>query len=293
MRLIVPLKGISNQADMSGGRQVTFLKKTILVLLCFALTSCASQTQNPSKKVSAVSSELETGQMLHEQITSDFAVFDDAALQAYVQKIVNDLSVHAKRKLDYEIVILKDERIYAISAPGGKIYITTSFLTFLTSESELAAILGHEIGQLQYLDPQFNPVKKTVKGITKTGQIIGPFFGQIGALAALGMVALQAAYARDPNLETRVQASDRWAMQQLLAAQYDPQALLSVLEHFAKYDRQALSLFYDYYQSRPITVERLNAAQQEFKKLDLNGLNLKTDFAEYQEKTASLRSSEA
>lgn len=158
------------------------------------------------------------------------------------------------------------------------------------NESELAAVLGHEIGQLQYLDPQFDPVKKTVMGVTKAGQMIGPFFGQIGALATLGLAALHAAYARDPNLETRMQASDRWAMRHLLEEKYDPQALLNVLEHFAKYDRQALSLFYDYYQSRPITVERLRAAHAEFKKLNLEGLDLKTNVEEYRKKTDPLKS---
>lgn len=240
-------------------------------------------------KISATSNELAAGEMLHKQIISDFHPLEDANLNAYIQSIVTELSKSAPRKLHYEAVVLKDERIYAISAPGGKIYITTSFLTFLKNESELAAVLGHEIGQLQYLDPQFDPVKKTVLGVTKVGQMIGPFFGQIGALATLGLVALQAAYARDPNLEARMQASDRWAMTHLLKEGYDPQALLSVLEHFAKYDRQALSLFYDYYQSRPITVERLRAAHLEFKKLDLEGLDLKTNFEAYREKTASLK----
>lgn len=268
-------------------------KSFIISIVCLLVSSCASQPGKPTMKVSATSNELAAGEMLHKQIISDFQPFENAELSTYAQNIVTALSKNANRKLNYEAVILKDERIYAISAPGGKIYITTSFLSFLKSESELAAVLGHEIGQLQYLDPQFNPVKKTVLGVTKAGQMVSPFFGQIGALATLGLVALQAAYARDPNLETRIQASDRWAMQHLLEQKYDPQALLSVLEHFAKYDRQALSLFYDYYQSRPITVERLRAAHAEFKKLNLEGMDLKTNVGQYQEKIEGLRTTTA
>ncbi len=193
------------------------LKKSFVVLtICLLISSCASQTGKPSMKVSATSNELAAGEILHQQIIRDFQPLENPELNTYVQSIVTTLSKNAERKLTYETVILKDERIYAISAPGGKIYITTSFLSFLKDESELAAVLGHEIGQLQYLDPQFNPVKKTILGITKTGQMVGPFFGQIGALATLGLVALHAAYSRDPNLETRMQASDRWAMQSLL-----------------------------------------------------------------------------
>ncbi len=264
-------------------------KSFIISIACLLVSSCSSQPGKPTMKISATSNELAVGELLHQQIIHDFQPLVGTELHAYVQSIATALSKNAGRKLNYETVILKDERIYAISAPGGKIYITTSFLSFLKNESELAAVLGHEIGQLQYLDPQFNPVKKTVLGVAKTGQMVAPFFGQFGALAALGLVALQAAYARDPNLETRMQASDRWAMEHLLEEKYDPQALLSVLEHFAKYDRQALSLFYDYYQSRPITVERLRAAHAEFKKLNLEGLDLKTNVGQYQEKIESLR----
>lgn len=243
-------------------------------------------------KVSASSSELAAGELLHRQIISDFEPLNDAQINAYVQSVVDSLARHADRKLPYEAIVLKDERIYAISAPGGKIYITTSFLSFLKNEAELASVLGHEIGQLQFLAPQFDPVRKTVNGVTQAGQMIGPLFGQIGALATLGLIALQAAYAQDPDLTKRMEASDQWAMRGLLEENYDPQALLNVLEHFAKYDRQALSLFYDYYQSRPITVERLKAAHAEFKTLDLTGLSLKTNFENYRDKMESLKASE-
>ena len=112
--------------------------------------------------------------------------------------------------------------------------------------------------------------------------------GQIGALASLGLTGLHAAYARDPDLETRVLSSDRWAMSTLLKEGYDPQALVDILTHFAKYDRQLLSQFYDYYQSRPITVKRVNNANAEFKKLELEGHSLETFFDRYQKNTEKL-----
>lgn len=253
------------------------------------LGGCATPNTPPVMKVSASSHELATGEILHRQILADFELHPDPALQSYVQTIVLKLSQHAERKLDYKVTVLKDERIYAISAPGGKIYITSSFLTFLKNEAELAAVLGHEIGELQFLDPHFDPLKKTISGATKAGQMIGPFFGQIGALATLGLVTLQAVYLNDPGLGTRIESSDRWAMHAMLNEKYDPQALLNVLEHFAKYDRQALSLFYDYYQSRPITVDRLRAAHEEFGKLKLGELELKTNFEEYRKETSTLQ----
>lgn len=231
---------------------------SFLLSFFFFYSGCASNAQKNSNQFSASSKELAAGEAIHEQIINDFKPYPDTKLNNYVQEIVTKLAAHAKRKnLNYRVTILNDERIYAISAPGGDIYITTSFLVFLKNEAELASVLGHEIGELQFLDPQFNPLRKTMDGVTQVGSMIGPMLGQIGALASLGLVALHAAYARDPNLESRILSSDQWAMNAMVQSGYDPQSLLDVMEHFAKYDRQALSLFYDYYQSRPITVRVL------------------------------------
>lgn len=260
-----------------------------LLAIVFILWGCTSSTGKNSLSANASSNELAAGEAIHEQILNDFQPYSDPQLNQYLQGIVNQLAKHAKRKkLNYRVTALNDERIYAISAPGGDIYITTAFLTFLKNEAELAAVLGHEIGELQFLSPQFNPIRKTLDGVTKVGSMVGPMLGQIGVLASLGLVGLHAAYARDPNLEIRVLSSDRWAMNAMLEEGYDPQALVDVLTHFAKYDRQLLSMFYDYYQSRPITVNRVNSANSHFKKMNLEGINLETFFDRYRKNTESL-----
>ncbi len=259
----------------------------VVYFLC--ASGCAFSPDKNSNHFSASSNELAAGEAIHQKILDDYQPYTDSKMNAYIQGVVTKLSAHAKRKkLNYRVMILSDERIYAISAPGGEIYITTAFLGFINNEAELAAVLGHEIGELQFTAPQFNPIRKTLDGVTKVGSMVGPAFGQIGTLASLGLVGLHAAYARDPDLETRVLSSDRWVMKTMLEEGYDPQALVDVLTHFAKYDRQLLSMFYDYYQSRPITVKRVNTANAEFKKLDLEGRNLETYFDRYKKNTENL-----
>lgn len=266
----------------------------LLIGIIAVLFGCASNPGKTSNSFSASSNELAAGETIHKKILDDFQPYSDPKLNAYLQDVVTKLASHAKRKkLNYRVTILNDERIYAISAPGGEIYITTAFLAFLKNEAELAAVLGHEVGELQFLNPEFNPIRKTLDGVTKVGSMVGPMLGQIGALASLGLVGLHAAYARDPNLETRVLSSDRWAMNTMLEEGYDPQALVDVLTHFAKYDRQLLSLFYDYYQSRPITINRVNSANAGFKKMNLEGKNLETFFDRYRKNTANVNTSAA
>ena len=78
---------------------------------------------------------------------------------------------------------LYSEKIYATSAPGGFVYVTTGMLTYLENEAELAGILAHEIGEQQFKDPRFSKIQKGIEHMTHGVALVGPLFGQIGALA--------------------------------------------------------------------------------------------------------------
>ena len=110
-------------------------KRFIASLLFASLTfsSCTSTPGKNSAQVSSSSSELTAGEAIHEQIINDFQSYPDLKLNNYVQEILSKLAQNAKRKnLNYRATILQNERIYATSAPGGEIYITTAFLVFRT-----------------------------------------------------------------------------------------------------------------------------------------------------------------
>ena len=51
----------------------------------------------------------------------------------------------------YNVVVLKDDKtVNACAAPGGFVFVTTGMLKYLKSETELALILAHEIGHLEF-----------------------------------------------------------------------------------------------------------------------------------------------
>jgi predicted Zn-dependent protease len=73
-------------------------------------------------------------------------VYDiDPELTRYVQQVGGKLAAVSDRPLPYEFVVLNNSVPNAWALPGGKIAINRGLLTELTSESELAAVLGHEI----------------------------------------------------------------------------------------------------------------------------------------------------
>lgn len=70
----------------------------------------------------------------------------DPELSAYVSRVGHKLAAQSDRpNLSYEFVIVNDSVPNAWALPGGKIAINRGLLVELTSEAELAAVLGHEI----------------------------------------------------------------------------------------------------------------------------------------------------
>ena len=239
----------------------------------------------------AGSSEQTVGDQIHREILASFHSYTDPKVVRYVDDLGHSLAVHAKRhNLKYRFTILYSEKIYATSAPGGYVYVTTGMLNFLVNEAELAAVLAHEIGEQQTVDRRFTKRDDVINATAQIGSAVGPMFGPLGSLASLGFVLLQAY--NESSRKTpgqRLLESDAMAMKYLMNAGYDPQALMDVQERFLKAGEKMTPYFFDYYQSRPITEERILALKKEFQKLPLSGKSLITDPMEYQEVTKGVR----
>ena len=68
------------------------------------------------------------------------------AVQAYVAEVGNKLAaVSDAPQLPYQFVVLNNPVPNAWALPGGKIAINRGLLVLLQDESELAAVLGHEV----------------------------------------------------------------------------------------------------------------------------------------------------
>ena len=121
-------------------------------------------------------------------------------LQGYVQSIGESLAANSHRpNLVYRFTVLDSPDINAFALPGGYIYINRGLMAYLSSEEELAAVLGHEIGHVtarhsvrQYSQSQLMGVLSTAIEIN-SGRTAGN-------LANLASGALLSGYGRDMEL---------------------------------------------------------------------------------------------
>ena len=89
------------------------------------------------------------GQQADAEIRREMGVYPDQELQRYVQDIGMRLAEHSHRpNLPWTFTVVDSPAINAFAVPGGFVYITRGILPYLGDESELAGVLGHEIGHV-------------------------------------------------------------------------------------------------------------------------------------------------
>ncbi|HEY9736770.1 MAG TPA: M48 family metalloprotease, partial [Trichocoleus sp.] len=97
--------------------------------------------------------EIVLGQQGGREVVQQFGgLYPDPALQSYVNEVGQQVvrsSVAGQSAYPFEFHLLNDpETVNAFALPGGQIFVTTGLLSRLTAESQLAGVLGHEVGHV-------------------------------------------------------------------------------------------------------------------------------------------------
>jgi predicted Zn-dependent protease len=91
--------------------------------------------------------EIAIGQEIAGRLLGAAPLVQEEHLQRYVNHVGKWLSLHSGRDdLNWYCGVLDSEDINAFAAPGGFIFLTKGLYKQIYSESELAGVLGHEIG---------------------------------------------------------------------------------------------------------------------------------------------------
>jgi predicted Zn-dependent protease len=158
-------------------------------------------------------------------------------LSAYVSEVGGKLAAVSDRPLPYEFVVLDNSQPNAWALPGGKIAINRGLLTALQSESELAAVLGHEIVHAAAR----HGAKAQERGtLLQAGVAVAQIGAMAGGLdaglanmavggASVGAQMIQQKYGRDQELE-----ADLYGMRYMKLAGYDPWGAVTLQETFVR-----------------------------------------------------------
>ena len=268
------------------------MRKTAAVILVFTLfAGCAHSSRSISGLNSGnATTESEIGEAIHREILHSIPVCRNQKFNDYVEDIGEKIALAAGRKdLRYQFVLLEDDRIYATHAPGGHVYLTTGFFEFLASEIELAAVMAHEIGALQYRDPRLSGLKQTVDLVLRTGSMAAPAFGSIGVLALLGVSAVDVLVNRGRSIEQETVKADDKALRYMVDSGFDPQGLLDLVKRLDDPTVPERPYLYDYLRSHPVSDKRIERLNKAFASLNLENKEFRTKYATFLEVKQALQ----
>ncbi|HEX9801504.1 MAG TPA: M48 family metalloprotease [Thermoanaerobaculia bacterium] len=172
-----------------------------LVLGVLAI-SCSANPATGRRQLNLYSEveEIEIGRTADREILGQLGVVDDPELQGWVSEIGLRLAARSERPgLPWSFKVVDDPVVNAFALPGGFVYVTRGILAHLSSEAELAAVVGHEIGHVtaQHGVNQMSKAQLATGGLA-LGMILAPGAAQsAGQLAQAGLGLLFLKYGRD------------------------------------------------------------------------------------------------
>ena len=219
--------------------------------------------------------ELALGRQLSKTLPEQYGgIYNDPVLAAYVTAIGEKIAAISHRpELIYHFTILDSPVVNAFALPGGYVYITRGMLAYLNSESELAGVLGHEIGHVTARHGVGQHTRSTLLSLLAEVAVLATNAGS-GWRDAAGLVntAIVRGYGRQAELE-----ADRLGAQYIARVGYRPQKmldLLAVLKAQEEYEKQrakeedrAPVVYHGVFSTHPKNEERLQEIVHESEKL--------------------------
>ena len=181
-------------------RTVVVTLFSLLTLLGF-LVGCATNPVTGRREITLVSQgqELALGKEGNAAVLQEYGVYDDPALQAYVNDLGQSLAkVSHLPNIEWHFTLIDDPAVNAFALPGGYVYVTRGILADLNSEAQLAGVMGHEIG---HVTARHSAQQITQQQLYGLGLAVGSIFSQTlarhsqAAQQALGLLFLK--YSRD------------------------------------------------------------------------------------------------
>ena len=188
-----------------------------------------------------------------------------------MQRVGNRLAAVSDRKLPYEFVVLNNTIPNAWALPGGKIAVNRGLLMQLKSESELAAVLGHEIvhAAARHSAQQMSR-GMLLQGGLLAAQVAGSDsdYGNL-YMAGAGLAAQLALqrYGREAELE-----ADKYGIEYMNMAGYDAQGAVSLQEMFVRMsEKKDSGWLAGLFASHPPSQERVDANRRHAAKFPAGG----------------------
>jgi len=206
--------------------------------------------------------EQELGRAFMRSVRQNQAVLDDPLIGDYIQQLGERLVEHSDAAgTPFHFFVIDNREINAFAGPGGYIGVYTGLIATTQTESELAAVLAHEIAHVtqQHLLRAWETASNMTlpsAAVLLAAIAIGVAAGGDAGLAAATVG--QGALIQEQINFTRAneQEADRIGIDILAAAGFDPNAVPAFFSRMGKANRVYASKLPEFLMTHPVSTSR-------------------------------------
>ncbi|MDR5778548.1 M48 family metalloprotease [Caballeronia sp. LZ065] len=212
--------------------------------------------------------ERRVGERAMREVRADPDYLDDWLIRDYLDSVSSKLSAAAATQYlggyrpDFDLFAVRDAQINAFSMPGGFIGVNTGLIAATQTESELASVIGHEMGHVlqRHIARMLGAQEKNTY-TALAGMLAGLLAGLLAHSGDLGMGLAMGGQALAVDNQLRFSRAaeheaDRVGFQMLAAAGYDPYAMAAFFERLDR-STMADNGVPPYVRTHPLTTERI------------------------------------
>ena len=208
--------------------------------------------------------EKRLGQAFMRNIKASEKIIDEPFARDYIEKLGKTLTTATGEEVgnSFHFFIIDNPQVNAFAGPGGHIGIYSGLILTTQSESELAAVVAHEIAHVtqKHLMRTFHEASQLSipsAGILLASIILGATVGGDAAMAAAatGQAALiqnQINFTRSNEKE-----ADRVGINTLAEANFDTHAMPIFFERMGRKNRAYASELPEFLRTHPVTTNRI------------------------------------
>jgi len=224
---------------------------------------------HPQMMLITEAQEFSIGEGADAEVRREFGVYlERPALRSYVERVGTALAARGERPgLVFHFEVLDSPIIHAFALPGGFVYVTRGMLEWLSSEDELAMVLGHEIG---HVTARHGAARLSTLYAAQYGSLVGAIitprtFYNYNDLIGLAMQVGLSKYSREQESQ-----ADELGVGYAAACGYNPSAGIRVMEILRWLQGEEPGAVERWFRSHPPAGQRIEEIGAQVKALEVS-----------------------
>jgi beta-barrel assembly-enhancing protease len=226
--------------------------------------------------------EVQIGAQYAAEINRQLPIVQNPQIHYYINQLGNTIARQADpRGIQYTFYVVNAPQVNAFAIPGGHIYVNRGLIERANNMSELAGVLGHEIGHVVHRHgiEQMQRQQNAELGVNLAYILLGRAPSGVEQVGLqIGAGAYFARHSREAELE-----ADNVAIDYMITSGIHPRGLVTMFQHLIAERERTPGTVEQWFSTHPLTEDRIAGISAALETIPASRLNnLAVDSQDYQ-----------